>query len=50
MLCIKLQYQWIYLHSFLSQAQLNEGIFWRGRASGLEAMHSTAVEGAQVWE
>lgn len=50
MLCIKLQYQWIYLHSFLSQAQLNEGIFWRGWASGLEAMHSTAVEGAQVWE
>lgn len=50
MLCIKLQYQWIYLHSFLSQDQLKEGIFWRGQSSGLEAMHSTAVEETQVWE
>lgn len=50
MLCIKFQYQWIYLRSFLRQDQLNEGIFWRGQASGLEAMLSTAVEEAQVWE
>lgn len=50
MLCIRFQYQWIYLCSFLCQDQLNEGIFWRGQASGLEEMLSTAVEEAQVWE
>lgn len=50
MLRIKLQYQWIYLHSFLSQDQLKEEMFWRGRASGSKAIHSTAMEGTQVWE
>lgn len=50
LLSIKLWYQWIYLYSFLCQDQLKEEIFWREQASGLEEMHFTAMEGAQMWE